>query len=210
MFCSGLDLGQLSDFTALVTVERNDAGVLGVRRAHRWDLGTTYTAIIDDLNTMYSKAPLHDSPLVIDATGVGLAVVEMIVGAGIPASIEPWSITAGKEANRDKRTVPKIDLVAAIQAGLCGDTLKIAEGLKHGPTLKKELETFRSKVTADRNETFSAWRENDHDDLVLALALAVWFAQQWSDPKWIDEANRENYGRYPTDDLPPGTFRNID
>ena len=29
------------------------------------------------------------------------------------------------------------------------------------------------KVTADRNETFGAWRERDHDDLVMALALAL-------------------------------------
>jgi hypothetical protein len=29
------------------------------------------------------------------------------------------------------------------------------------------------KVTADRTETFSSWRERDHDDLVMALALAL-------------------------------------
>ena len=28
-------------------------------------------------------------------------------------------------------------------------------------------------MTADRNETFEAWREKDHDDLVLALALHI-------------------------------------
>ena len=45
-------------------------------------------------------------------------------------------------------------------------------------TLSKELEAFRTKVTADRNETFSAWREKDHDDLVLAAALAIWVASR--------------------------------
>jgi hypothetical protein len=29
-------------------------------------------------------------------------------------------------------------------------------------------------VTAAANETFEAWRERDHDDLVLALALALY------------------------------------
>ena len=41
---------------------------------------------------------------------------------------------------------------------------------------------FRVSVTSDRNETFAAWREKDHDDLVLALALAV-FDSQLSVPR---------------------------
>lgn len=40
--------------------------------------------------------------------------------------------------------------------------------------LVAELEAFRVKVTASANETFGAWRERDHDDLVLATALAAW------------------------------------
>jgi hypothetical protein len=33
-------------------------------------------------------------------------------------------------------------------------------------------------VTPDRNETFASWRERDNDDLLLALALAVWYADR--------------------------------
>ena len=32
----------------------------------------------------------------------------------------------------------------------------------------------RVKVTLAGNETFEAWRERDHDDLVLAVALALY------------------------------------
>jgi hypothetical protein len=37
----------------------------------------------------------------------------------------------------------------------------------------EELSLFRVKVTPSANETFVAWRERDHDDLALALALHV-------------------------------------
>ena len=40
-----------------------------------------------------------------------------------------------------------------------------------------ELDNFRVKKTALGADTFGAgteWRENAHDDLVLAVALAVW------------------------------------
>ena len=51
---------------------------------------------------------------------------------------------------------------------LCNRTQARAE------TLARELELFRVKVTASRSEVYESWRERDHDDLVLALALACW------------------------------------
>jgi hypothetical protein len=33
------------------------------------------------------------------------------------------------------------------------------------------------KVSAAGNEAFTGWRERDHDDLVLAVALACWLAE---------------------------------
>lgn len=203
-YFSGLDLGQLQDYSALVVVEREGKD-LGVRRAHRWPLSTPYPAIVESVRGMFDKPPLADSTLVVDRTGVGVAVVDFVRDAGIRADVQAWNITAGLEPNAEKYTVPKADLVAAVQVALGTHTLKIAEGLKHGPLLKKELENFRVRVTEARNETYSA-RDGEHDDLVLALALAVWQAAMWSDPRAMDEGNRDNYGRQPWDDLPPGTF----
>jgi hypothetical protein len=42
------------------------------------------------------------------------------------------------------------------------------------PVLAEELLLFRVKMTLSVNETFEAWRERDHDALVLALALALY------------------------------------
>jgi hypothetical protein len=34
------------------------------------------------------------------------------------------------------------------------------------------------KITPATNEVFGAWREGQHDDLVLAVAIAVWQAER--------------------------------
>jgi hypothetical protein len=43
------------------------------------------------------------------------------------------------------------------------------------------------KVTASGNEAFAAWRERDRDDLVLALAMACWLAEE----AWRQAARQE-------------------
>jgi hypothetical protein len=44
-------------------------------------------------------------------------------------------------------------------------------------TLDEELLTFQVKVTELANETIGTWREERHDDLVLAIACAAWAAE---------------------------------
>ncbi len=44
----------------------------------------------------------------------------------------------------------------------------------------EELQNFRIKFTRAGNDTYEAWRESDHDDLVLAAAMAAWFGEKKS------------------------------
>jgi hypothetical protein len=68
--------------------------------------------------------------------------------------------------------------VAAVQVLLQNGRLKIAEGLELAPTLRKELLNFRVKVNpATAHDSYEHWREGDHDDLVLATAMACWYRQ---------------------------------
>ena len=72
--------------------------------------------------------------------------------------------------------VPKKDLISGLQILFeCGE-LKIAKTLPHLEVLKKEMSAMQVKVTASGHETFGAWREGEHDDLVFAVALAYWGA----------------------------------
>jgi len=182
-YFTGLDLGQQQDPTALVIVEQksgsaaNSSPEYAVRHLRRWPLGTPYPTIVEVLQTLFTRGPtLLNSTLVIDATGVGLAVVDMVTAANLPIVVKPLTITSGQ--NPGDGTVPKKDLVGAVQAVLQTRRLRIAKGLQLAEALTKELEMFRVTVTAARNETFASWRERDHDDLVLALALAVWYGER--------------------------------
>ncbi len=75
--------------------------------------------------------------------------------------------------------VPKRDLVAVLQVLLQTERLKVAEALQLSQVLVQDLLNFR--VTIDprtAHDSYSAWREADHDDLVLATALACWWGEQ--------------------------------
>ena len=62
--------------------------------------------------------------------------------------------------------------VSKLQAALHSGDLKIAKGIADAPVLLRELQDFRLRYTDAANATFNA-REGAHDDLVLALAMAL-------------------------------------
>ena len=65
-----------------------------------------------------------------------------------------------------------------VQLMLEAGELAIAEALEQGPTLVKELRGMRVKINVAGHETYEAWREGTHDDLVLAVSLACWYANR--------------------------------
>lgn len=200
----GLDLGQLTDHTALAVMARslaiNEKTGLPVRTSrgrpcHRFDvmalkrfqLGTSYASIVAHVTDLMLRSELGDYPrLIVDATGVGVPIVEMFRAALAPhprVEVHAVSITAGRAVSTvAKHTyhVAKLELVAAIREVLETRRLKLARkpdgtAIDHADVLKHELLNFRVKITASANETFSA-REGMHDDLCLAVGLPCWFA----------------------------------
>jgi hypothetical protein len=179
----GLDLGQAQDYSALAIVEQSiDRERDDVVDLRRWRLGTPYPEIVADVAALRLQPPLLENcALVVDATGVGRPVVDLFQVAGCqPIGV---MITAGTQAHYDDETgywmVPKKELVSSVQVGLQQGTLRIARSLPEMQTLAQELTQFQAKITAAANVVTGAWREGQHDDLVLALALAVWYASQY-------------------------------
>jgi hypothetical protein len=204
VFVIGLDLGQKQDYTAVAVVEKiareEEKPLLRLRHLERYALGTPYGEQMDRVAQLvedtrragmqekvvarYARATVTgirppQIELIVDATGVGVGVVEMLKDRGL--SYRAVSITGGTSENRSGGTyhVPKRNLVSRAVAPFEGRRLKIARGMRLVPELVSELENFKVKVnTRTAHDSYEAWRETDHDDLVLALALACWWAER--------------------------------
>jgi hypothetical protein len=78
--------------------------------------------------------------------------------------------------------VPKRDLVGVVAVLLQQARLQIAQSMPETPLLLHELLNFKVKIDpSTAHDSYSAWREQDHDDLVLALALACWWGEFWGE-----------------------------
>jgi len=155
-----------------------------LRHLERPPLGTKYPVIVARVQTLLATPPLTlHTPLVIDRTGVGRPVTDLFEGQGVrPYAI---TITGGDEVIREGRhtKVPKRELVSTLVAVFQTGRLKIAAGLAEGPVLVNELTNFKVKVNlATGHDSYEAWRESVHDDLVLAVAMAVWHGEHKPEP----------------------------
>ena len=187
-FYVGVDLGQQNDPTAIAVVRRT-AGtsptgkpeshyVLGYLR--RPDLGTRYPDIVAQVLALLRRPPLTvATPLVVDKTGVGAAVVDLFTASGVkPRAL---TITGGNVVNRTSLyevSVPKRDLAGLLVTLFQSRRITIAEGLPLAKVLTNELVNFKQKINiATGHDSYEAWRESVHDDLVLAVAMACWWAE---------------------------------
>src|SRR5580704_7056784 len=155
MYFIGLDLGQKQDYSAVAVVEREErwpefrsAGPrrLHVRHLERLALGTPYAAVVRRVSEMARGPVLRgDCRLVVDATGVGAPVVEMLRAARLPCRLTAVTITGGDHARGrgEDWNVPKKDLLGCVQVLLEGGDLKIQRNLSEAATLLRELTDIR-------------------------------------------------------------------
>src|SRR5215469_1189696 len=157
--------------------------IFQVGHLERLPLGTAYPAIVAHVGRLMTKLPGRPE-LVIDYTGVGRPVFDMFVYSGIsPVGVVITSGGAVETHHRMTWSVPKLTLVSRLQALLHEGRLKILRELTEAETLVRELQDFRCEFTAAGHLTFNA-RTGKHDDLVLALAIAVWRAHGGGFPGW--------------------------
>jgi hypothetical protein len=156
--------------------------IFQVGHLERLPLGTPYPGIVAHVGRLLTKLPGRPE-LVIDFTGVGRPVFDMFLYSGIsPTGVV---ITSGTAETHHRMTwsVPKLTLVSRLQALLHEGRLKIQRELNEAETLVRELKDFRLEFTAAGHLTFNA-RTGKHDDLVLALAIAVWRAHGGGIGSW--------------------------
>ncbi len=199
----GVDLGQRSDPTAIAVVERAEmAGEWDavryayrkrleyrVRQLERVRLGTPYPEVVTRVKEVTEASHLKgQARLVVDATGAGTPVVDLLRRAGLTCLLAPVIITGGEMQRREQGyyLVPKRDLMAGLLVRLERGELKVAGGLKEGERLVQEMSEMRVRKRPSGREQYGAWREGEHDDLVLAVALACWGGKQFCPGDWGD------------------------
>jgi hypothetical protein len=193
-FYMGVDLGQAQDHSAIAVVER--AEVLNpvrdpltwsfqfdsrfhVRHVERIELGAPYPEVVERVKQLSRRQPLEakNVTIVVDATGVGAPVVDLLRRGGLGCRVIPVVITGGDMESSDgvRYRVPKVDLMAGLQVALQKRRLMAARGLRALPALLEELRSMEVRVSESGHERITGRR---HDDLVLALSLAWWRASR--------------------------------
>ena len=195
----GVDIGQSVDWTAIIIIDQVNTG-FHARFIERPPRGTPYPVVIRGVNTIMERKGREFAELVVDATGVGRPIVEQMWESGL--SPVPVVITAGHNEIHDgwSYRVPKRNLVSSSQYILQNGMLSIPKGHKLATTMVSELRNFKVKIDPKTaHDSYAAGRESEHDDLVLALCLALWRAQKYYQvPKkelkvgsWLDEREKK-------------------
>jgi hypothetical protein len=192
----GVDLGQKRDYSAVAALEVYDAvyderepitydfvreRTHRVRGIERVRLGTPYPDIVRHLRDLAGRPELNGKcTLVVDATGVGAPVVDLLRAARPGCRIVPVTITGGDQESSDGSVyrVPKRDLVTGLQVVIEQRRLEISQKARSYRELMAELSEMKSMVTGFGRQKFEADGSRSHDDLVLALSLAWWWVRK--------------------------------
>jgi len=193
----GVDLGQTTDFSAVAIIQQTEkpgdwnaatfAREIEVRRdvnhLEKMALGTPYPDVVARLCAIIRSKALENTNryLVVDTSGVGRPVVDLLERQNLPCRILRVTMTggAGETMSKGEYRVPKRDLVTGLALKLqCGE-LRIANGLKEGVALVRELAAMRVTMTSAGREKFGA-KSGEHDDLVMAASLGVWALEKVS------------------------------
>lgn len=187
-FALAADLGQANDYTAIAVIQYTSSKMVTqqghespgnerfeVRHLQRLPLGMSYIEQFATIGALLTRPPLPQGcDFLIDETGVGRPCGDLAESAGLkPKRV---TITGGdRQYQKGPRTwsVPKGLLISALDARLHSRELVISDQLTEADILKEELRNFHRHVSAAGRTSFEA-RTGKHDDLVLAVAIALW------------------------------------
>jgi hypothetical protein len=192
----GLDLGQAQDPSALAILEcipppglnylehalggTRERGTYHITHLERYPLGTKYPAIVEKVIRLLTRPELANTAceLVIDATGVGRPVFDLFQQANVSAI--GILITGGDTVSREDNMihVPKRNLASCLQVLVQSRRITLSDTLPLRDTLAREMQNFKVKISTSGHDTYEAWRESTHDDILLATAMAAWYAEQ--------------------------------
>ncbi|MBM3734460.1 MAG: hypothetical protein FJW39_01630 [Acidobacteria bacterium] len=158
---AGLDLGHANDYSALAVIERGQVKWI-LRQALRFPLGTSFGNITDRLRAMASAPDMRGrTTLIVDSTGLGAPVVEMLRAARIPVNMIPVVLTGGQTASYGNGVhhVPKRDLISALYLMFDQGQLMIPRSLPNYRDLREELLHFHANISGRGHTSYGSSRE---------------------------------------------------
>jgi hypothetical protein len=184
----GLDLGKRQDHTALVVLEltwqygAKDPATqrtamhpaLTVRYAPRLALDTELVSIPGFVRAATQRfdgefgRPKVPQTLLVDATGNGHAVIELLRRERHGLRLLPVCISSGRTAKHLKDSylsIPRSDLLTRLKLLFERGQIKLERSAPGLENMERELLHFET-----------AGHQSEHDDLVMALGLAAWQA----------------------------------
>lgn len=183
VYAIGIDLGHISDRTALSVVERvarvGGPDMRSCRYLRTWPAGTEHGAILRDVTTVLDSAPeLRAAAVVgVDVTAAGLPIGQdfrhQLNAKGFP--VYTVTITGGVTSTQEGGDirVPKRDLGSLMRLLFDKRLIQVAQSLPYRDELMRELGDIRPSMDRHDEEDVD-WRTRPHDDLVFATAIACW------------------------------------
>ena len=154
------------------------------RSISRLPLGTSYPDVARHLAgvvTALVARGVARPVLMVDVTGVGLPVVDILREALGPRKRDLIAVTFTHGTKYTQRggsaTVGKAYLVSRLQALLQTERLKLPV-TPETAALARELSTYEIRVDEDANDRYGAFKVGTHDDLVTAVGLATCYQDQ--------------------------------
>ena len=187
----GIDLGQRRNYTAIAVVERvleslppDEARRTGVARKwtfivrtlERLPLGTKYPDVVKRIRQYVQMAIVEKGcTLVVDGTGVGAPVVDLLRVEHLGCSIAPILITGGdgpgSKFTDGYESVPRSLLLTTMEVLVQQRKLFVAARGRNAETLRREMLGLKRGSVANTGDG------GEYDDLVFAVALALWKAK---------------------------------
>jgi hypothetical protein len=189
-YVMGLDLGPPGEPTGFAvlewpaTTDPKPENPYHLRHLERFPPNTSYPAVMAAVANRTDTTPLSGAPLVADVTAVGRQVIDRLYK--LKPRICPIVISAGQTTHWVEcvgQSVPKKELVSALQLALQTRRLKVAPQLTDAELLEAELAAFRLRRVSVNEADAAEWRVGRYDDLVFAVALACWYADQYPPQK---------------------------
>jgi hypothetical protein len=188
----GCDLGKKHDPSTVAVVEAqyapSYAAYYYVKHLKRFTLRMLYTDVATSLSKMDDQLKAHAVKqgkramitYALDATGVGESVAELVEKAMPLADIKKVYLTGGIRATTeyDEIRLPKSQMVSTLVALFDSKHIYLTKKSREIDAMLDELANYEIHVSETGADSFGAFKTGSHDDLVTALALAVWAAEQ--------------------------------